>query len=74
MRFFAAWKKVGLWLANAVALVLFAIIYALMFVPLAIAVKLSGKHFLPRFTGDEESYFLKREPIENSLKAMKRQW
>ena len=73
-KFFAAWKRFGLWLANAVGLLLFAIIYALVFAPLAAVVKLSGRRFLPRFTGGEKTYCLPKDRIEPTLEYMKRQW
>ena len=73
-KFFAAWKQFGQWMAHAVGMLIFAVLYMVLFAPLALVLKLSGRHFLPRFTGEEKTYFLPREKIEPTMDFLKRQW
>lgn len=68
-----AWKRFGEKMAEYFGMVLFGILYVLIFAPVAIACKLMGKHFLPRFTGEEETYYISRDTVAANLEYMKRQ-
>jgi hypothetical protein len=73
-KLFAAWRRLGELLAHAVAMVLFAALYFVVFAPLALFMKLRGRRFLPHFTGKEPTYFLPKARIEPTIESMKRQW
>ncbi|MGC8840898.1 MAG: hypothetical protein ACP5QZ_05500 [Candidatus Sumerlaeaceae bacterium] len=68
------WKKLGALLAKLFGQVLFALLYLLLFTPVALAAKLIGKHFLPRFSSADSTYFLPKEKIEPTLDYLRRQW
>jgi hypothetical protein len=70
----AVLKPVGEWMAFALSAVVFGLFYWLLFAPVALVMKVRGRHFLPRFTGDEPTFFLPKDPIEPTLKWMSRQW
>ena len=53
---------------------IFAVLWVLVFAPMAIIGKLTGKKFLPRFTGKESTYFMPKEPVEPTLARMRKQW
>ena len=71
--FFAKWKRVGEFIAHGVGMVLFALLWLVVFAPVALLMKLLGRKFLPRFTGREETYFLPKARIEPTLESMRRQ-
>lgn len=60
-------------MANLVGIALFIILYVLVFSPIALVVKLRGRKFLPRFRGDETTYFLPKAQIDPTLESMRRQ-
>ncbi len=67
------WKRFGEFMAEKVTLVIFTLLFVFLFAPFAIVLKLLGKHFLPRFTGEEESYYLPKEHIKPTVESLKRQ-
>lgn len=68
------WKRICLGAAAYFGLGLFAILYVVVFAPLAIFMKLRGKRFLPQFKGDESTFYFTKDKIEPTLDYMKRQW
>lgn len=67
-------KAVGERMAFALSVAVFGFFYWVLFAPVAAVMKIRRRRFLPRFTGDEPSFFLPKEPIEPTLKWMSRQW
>ena len=72
-KFFAGWKRVGEFIAHAIGMLLFALLWLVVFAPVALVMKMLGRRFLPCFTGREETYFLPKARIEASLESMRRQ-
>lgn len=60
--------------AHLFGAVLFGILYYVALGPMALIVKASGRKLLPRFTGDESTYYLPKEPIPPTLDRAKKQW
>ena len=72
-RAWAAWKRFGQRIGGLVGLGMFAVLYVVLFAPVALILKMRGRRFLPRFRGDEPSYFLPKDRIEPTLEFMRRQ-
>ena len=68
------WKRFGFFMARLFGRVLFAILYVVVFAPVALVVKLRGRHFLPQFDKPAPSYFRPRDKIEATLEYLRRQW
>jgi hypothetical protein len=71
--FLAKGRRVGELIAHGVGIALFALLWLLAFAPVALAMKLTGRKFLPKFTGSEDTYFLPKERIEPTLESMRKQ-
>lgn len=67
------WLRAGEVAAHGLGLVIFTILFVLVFGPYAILARLAGKRFLPRFTGQEGTYFLPKDPIEPTLEWASKQ-
>ncbi len=68
------WKQLGFFLARLFGYVLFAVLYVVLFAPVALIAKLLGKHFLPQFPSSTPTYFLPKERIKPTLEYLRRQW
>ena len=68
------WKRFCLAGAAYFGLALFAVLYVVVFAPLAIFMKLRGRRFLPQFTGNEKTFYFAKDKIEPTLDYMRRQW
>lgn len=67
------WMRAGEVAAHGLGLVIFTLLFIFAFGPYAIACKLAGKRFLPRYTGNETSFYLPREVVEPTLEWAKKQ-
>lgn len=72
-RIWSAWKRFGEHMAAVFAMVFFGLLYVVVFAPVALVWKIRGRHFLPRFRGDESTYFLPKEKSEPTLESLRRQ-
>ncbi len=66
-------KRFGDFMTHWVGMLIFVVLYAVCFAPMAVWHKMTGKRFLPHFTGDETSFFLQRKPVEPTMEFMKKQ-
>ena len=73
-RAWAAWKRFGQRMAEFVGVLIFAVLYFVAFAPLAAVMKVLGKRFLPSFTGEEATYYHKKEEIQPTREYLQRQW
>jgi hypothetical protein len=69
-----AWLRAGEKAAHILGIVIFTILWFVAFGPISLWLKLRGKRLLPHFTGQEETYYLPKDPIPPTLEQMKRQW
>jgi hypothetical protein len=68
------WKRFGFFMAKLFGYLLFAILYVVVFAPVALVAKLRGRQFLPHFDKSAPTYFLPRDKIEATLEYLRRQW
>ena len=73
-RAWAAWKRAGEKAAHVIGIILFALLWIFALGPIALVLKFRGRKLLPEFRGNEETYYLPKDPIEPTLEQMKRQW
>ncbi len=72
-RFRRGWMRAGERAAHYFGIALFAVLWLLIFAPFALLLKLMGKQFLPKFRGDETTYYLPRKPLQHTLEEMRKQ-
>jgi hypothetical protein len=68
------WKKFGHFAAEWFSRALFALLYLLLFAPVALIARLAGKRFLPHFDANCESFFLPKEKIPPRIERLRKQW
>lgn len=73
-RAWGAWTRAGEKAAHIVGMVLFALLWGVALAPIAVWFKVRGRRLLPSFKGDEDTYYLPKEPVEHTLERMRRQW
>ena len=67
-------KVIAEFVAGYLAIVIFFVLYIIAFAPLALIMRMRGRHFLPQFARDANSFYLMKEKIEPTPERMKRQW
>jgi hypothetical protein len=73
-RAWKGWLRAGEKAAHIMGMVIFTVLWFVAVGPVALFVRLQGKHLLPHFTGKEETYYLPKAQIPATLELMQRQW
>lgn len=68
------WQRLGFFLARLFGHVLFAVLYVVLFAPIALVAKIAGKRFLERYETPVRTFFTPKERISPTLDYLRRQW
>lgn len=63
-RIFSTWKKVGLWIGKKVAWLIMAMVYMVLFAPIALIMK---RKYLRERANSQDSYFKTHDASSDSL-------